>query len=69
MLLLSQGQVIRVRSRFFFFLFLALIKGMRKHGKFKISLSKPRSGKILFNSITSGKESVDGGRREREGVL
>ena len=45
-----------------------VIKSMRKRGKSKISLSNPRGGKI-FNSTASGRESMGGERRGREGYF
>ena len=47
------------------FFFPGLIKGMRKHGEFKISLSKPKDRKIL-NSTTSGRVNGCGKERERD---
>ena len=45
-----------------------VIKGMRKRGKLKISLSNPRGGNI-FNSTASGRESMGGERRGEKGIL
>ena len=39
----------------FIILFLMLIKGMKKCSEVKTSLSNPIGGKILLNSIASGK--------------
>ena len=41
------------RVQDFIFLFLILIKGMRRRGEFKIFISDPRNGKILFRSFAS----------------
>ena len=42
-----------------------VIKGMRKRGEFKISLSHPRGWKILLNSTTSDRKSMGGGEQEK----
>ena len=44
------------------------IKGMRKHGKFKISMSNPRSRKVLLTSTENGRELMSM-RTMRLGVL
>ena len=45
-----------------------VIKGTKKRGKLKISLSNPRGGKI-FNSTTRGRESNGGRGGAKKGIL
>ena len=45
-----------------------IIKGMRKCGEFKISLSNPRGGKILKSSM-SGRVSMVGEEGRQRGLF
>ena len=46
-----------------------VIKGMRKRGEFKISLSNLKDRKILLNSSESTRESMGEERRGKRGAV
>ena len=50
-------------NQYFVFFFLVLIKEIRLHVEFKISLLHPRGVTFLLNSTASGQKSMGAGRR------
>ena len=57
-----------MRLRYHVFVSL-VIKGMRKRGEFKISLSNLKGRKILLNSSGSTKESMGEERKDERGAV